>query len=292
MRSGQEHCHKAWPQEKTAKGIPTFHVVKVRMRTTGSLESVCRRLAAIWGCEVLGMQSDRRSLGLQIRGANQVVVRAPLEMLDEDVLHWALERQHWVHQKLNVLRASRRVPVVQPGEGWVWLGGEPAVIRWEPQAPRWQHGLHHNRDSPVSFLIKGPFSREAMSKMLKHRLEHMLMGALKHVLEEAVSALQVQLGNQWSPPQRAIQIRSMRTRWGSCSRHGGMRFASTLVHVPPACLRYVVFHEATHWIHFHHGPSFYELLSKLLPDYKTTETQLGAMGWVWEDGIQLPTNPE
>lgn len=260
------------------------------MPTNGSLDSVCRRLTALWGCEVLGIRSQRRTLGLQIKSANQIVVRAPLNILDEEILKWTLQREQWVLRHLNRLRNARRVPRVEPGEGWVWIGGEPVVIRWELQAPHWQHGMHHSHERGILFL-NGAFSKTGMERMIKSLLEQKLREAIQQLLEEAVSLLRGQLGSAWLPPKMTFQIRSMRTRWGSCSRHGGIRFSSTLVHVPTNCLRYVVFHEATHWIHFHHGPSFYDLLAKLVPDYKIMESQLNTMGWLWEEGIQLPLHP-
>jgi len=257
------------------------------MPTNGSLDSVCRRLTVLWGCEVMGIRSQRRTLGLQIKSVNQVIVRAPENMPDEEILHWTLQRERWVLNHLNRLRNARTVPSVEPGEGWVWIGGEPVVVRWEHRAPHWQHGIHLY-DQRGLLMLRGSFSESGMEKLIKSLLEQKLKEAIQRLLEEAVSLLQGHLGKAWSPPTLCFQIRSMRTRWGSCSRHGGIRFSSTLVHVPPNCLRYVVFHEATHWVHFHHGPSFYDLLAKLMPEHKTTASQLGTLGWLWEEGIKLP----
>lgn len=65
----------------------------------------------------------------------------------------------------------------------------------------------------------------------------------------------------------SVSIRDTTSRWGSCSRHGGLSFCWRLVLAPPAALDAVAAHEACHLRVFGHGPRFWALLATRIPDY-------------------------
>ncbi|HWI25382.1 MAG TPA: SprT family zinc-dependent metalloprotease [Stellaceae bacterium] len=63
-----------------------------------------------------------------------------------------------------------------------------------------------------------------------------------------------------------ISVRDTTTRWGSCSANGNMAFSWRLVMAPEAVLHYVVAHEVAHLVEMNHGPRFWKLVQKLVPD--------------------------
>jgi predicted metal-dependent hydrolase len=66
-----------------------------------------------------------------------------------------------------------------------------------------------------------------------------------------------------------ITIRTMKTRWGSCSwKKGKITLNTELLKTPEACIDYVVLHELAHFRHHKHDSSFYGFLSSLMPDWK------------------------
>ena len=69
-------------------------------------------------------------------------------------------------------------------------------------------------------------------------------------------------------------IRKMRTRWGSCSSSGRIALNLELIKTPKECLDYVIIHELCHLKEKHHGPRFWRLLGKLLPDYRERRNRL------------------
>mgnify|MGYP000975985465 CR=1 FL=1 len=64
-----------------------------------------------------------------------------------------------------------------------------------------------------------------------------------------------------------MQVRAQRTRWGSCSRRGGLSFNWRLVQAPPEVLDYVVVHELAHIVHPNHSTAFWMLVHAHCPDY-------------------------
>lgn len=69
-----------------------------------------------------------------------------------------------------------------------------------------------------------------------------------------------------------------RSRWGSCSSTGTISLSWRLLLAPEACLDYVVWHEACHLVHAHHGPTFWALLGRHVPDWREPSAWLRAHG--------------
>ncbi len=66
-----------------------------------------------------------------------------------------------------------------------------------------------------------------------------------------------------------ISVRSMRTRWGSCTpRRGTIRLATELARRPKSCLEYVLVHELAHLIEPTHGTRFKAVLDAKLPQWR------------------------
>ena len=72
-----------------------------------------------------------------------------------------------------------------------------------------------------------------------------------------------------------LAYRNMKSRWGSCQPSTGRICINIrLALYPPECLEYVVVHELCHLIERGHGPKFYALMDKFLPDWKTRKAKL------------------
>ena len=69
--------------------------------------------------------------------------------------------------------------------------------------------------------------------------------------------------------QPKVQIRKMKTLWGSCSvSRNVVTFNQFLMKAKPACIDYVVLHELVHFIYPNHSKQFYDFLSIHMPDWK------------------------
>jgi predicted metal-dependent hydrolase len=74
------------------------------------------------------------------------------------------------------------------------------------------------------------------------------------------------------PPQ--VSIRAMRLRWGSATQRGRVYFNSDLVKLPLGCVDYIVMHELAHLKVPHHGPAFWRLLARRMPDWRRWKDRL------------------
>ncbi|HMM00697.1 MAG TPA: M48 family metallopeptidase [Bacilli bacterium] len=76
-------------------------------------------------------------------------------------------------------------------------------------------------------------------------------------------------------PFYKIRVRSMRKLAGSNSRASHtLTFASFLVHYDYAIIDSIIIHELAHYYEFNHGPHFYQIIYKYMPDYHRLSKQM------------------
>ena len=65
-----------------------------------------------------------------------------------------------------------------------------------------------------------------------------------------------------------ITITSAKKRFGSCNSNGDICFSYRLMLYPETAREYVVVHELAHIKMMNHSKAFYEIIERVLPDYK------------------------
>ena len=78
-----------------------------------------------------------------------------------------------------------------------------------------------------------------------------------------------------------ITIRHQKTRWGSCSSRGTLSFNYRLIYGPAGPLDYVVVHELCHLTHMNHSKDFWNMVERIMPDYRIYKQ------WLREHGQEL-----
>lgn len=96
---------------------------------------------------------------------------------------------------------------------------------------------------------------------------------------EQVSRAAIPLLAKWEPvlgvKVNALQVRRMKTRWGSCTpRRRSIRLNTELGKKPPECLEYVVVHELVHLLESFHNDRFVSLMDKFMPHWRHIRDEL------------------
>lgn len=77
-------------------------------------------------------------------------------------------------------------------------------------------------------------------------------------------------------PMPVVNVRRLAQRWGSALPGGRVSFNLDLVKLPLGCIDYVVAHELVHLKIPNHGPAFWRMLSRVMPDWKGWRERLGS----------------
>jgi predicted metal-dependent hydrolase len=71
-----------------------------------------------------------------------------------------------------------------------------------------------------------------------------------------------------------VTVRNQSTRWGSCSKSGNLNFNYKLALLPENLVDYVVVHELCHLGEFNHSKNFWDLVARVIPDFKDRRQEL------------------
>ena len=89
--------------------------------------------------------------------------------------------------------------------------------------------------------------------------------ALKAEATQLLTPRLNELATRYGFNYRSLNIKRMKTRWGSCDQHKNIVLNLFLTQLPWDCIDYVILHELTHTRALHHGPDFWQKFEEVLP---------------------------
>ena len=112
--------------------------------------------------------------------------------------------------------------------------------------------------------LRGGFSASRRERLVERFLDEQCRQLFPRILEEVYPPFR-ELGVAFP----ALRLRRMKSRWGSCLvGKGVVTLNKGLLAAPRGCIEYVAVHELCHFLHPDHSQEFYQLLSRMMPDWK------------------------
>lgn len=212
-------------------------------------------------------RSDRRSLRIAVTPEGEVIVSAPTHANDADIVSRVRRRGAWiVRQQVKFDRWRPRTPPRQyeSGETHLLLG-RPYRLLVEAGAAI---GVRTDGGRLVLTLPqdKGPAFRRTIVRHWYGLHAHRLFP------ERLTSVLPpfARLGVE----RPRLVIREMTHRWGSFTAKGALVLNLELVRASPSLIDYVIAHELAHALYPDHGANWVELLTRVMPDWRTRKDEL------------------
>ena len=158
-------------------------------------------------------------------------------------LKWASEQQPWIAQQVDKAAMSVRVG---PGVS-LPLFGVFRRIDWSPSAPR------AVRVAGEALSVGGP--AETVGRRVERWLKGEALALMERESRDIAAAAGLRVGR--------VGVGDPRSRWGSCTQDGDLRYSWRLVMAPDHVRRATVAHEVAHLRHMDHGPAFHALVAGL-----------------------------
>ena len=214
---------------------------------------------------------SRRTIGFAVKPDGSVHVSAPAGTSREWVAQQVLKKADWI-LKHQASFASRPAPT--PSRRYE--AGSLHYYQGKPHRLRFAEG--HRLGVAVvgdELVVSAPAALEpAQTEALIHRW----------YAHQAGPQFADSLARVWprfaafNLARPALFVRNMRTRWGSCTpRTGRIRLSPELVRARPECLDYVLLHECCHLLVGDHSKAFYDLQTRLMPDWEQWKAELNAL---------------
>ena len=156
---------------------------------------------------------------------------------------WLRQQRPWIETALLATPGGR--PIAS-GLSFHFCGRD-IVIEAHVGAPR------SPRFSDNVLIVGGP------AEFVQDRILRFLRGEARRVLDQETRAL----ASAHGLIVNRIGVGDTRSRWGSCSRSGDIRYSWRLALAPDWVRRAIVAHEVAHRVHMDHGPGFHALARTL-----------------------------
>jgi predicted metal-dependent hydrolase len=194
----------------------------------------------------------------------EAVATAPTKRHLKHAAQFAAERAGWIAQELS--RLPKGVSLA-PGSFVAFKGVEHELVL--------ERGRGHARIEPDLIpRIVVPCPDPAL---FESRLLRFFKDQAREELIDRVATHAVTLGVK---PVK-IQVKELRSRWGSCSVDGVLSFSWRLILAPPYVLDYLAAHETAHLREMNHSRRFWTQVKRCMADFER------GRDWLHEHGCAL-----
>lgn len=216
-------------------------------------------------------RSTRRikTVEITVEGLDRIVVAAPEFVSIRRIEAIVRRRARWIlrHQFIAA-RALEQLPLANGGS-LPYLGRSVRVWVHQGTEPRPALRFHH-----WQFELTSAVGHEIRSASIVRAIESWYRKHALAYLKGRIGVLAPRLGVQPS----GILVRDQRTRWGSCSPQGVLRFNWRIIMTPPSLIDYVVVHELAHLRVRTHGPEYWAEVARVIPDHRDRRRRLRELG--------------
>lgn len=239
------------------------------------------------------IKTRRRTVALQIYSLEKIVLRAPLVMSDEVLLEALKVKASWLSRKIAAFKEreqrlakektikqnllSQNKELAQYGGRNLLYQGEYYKLVLEEVNLKLAESINIAGQVIVVKISSSSFKR---LKRIEQEEEYLQKRLSLWYREQALAEIRKLVDKYQSffvEKVSLLQVKTQKSRWGSCSNDNALRFNWRLIMAHPKALEYVVVHEMSHLplANKNHGSSFWRTVEYLYPDYK-----------VWRDWLK------
>ena len=212
--------------------------------------------------------SQRKTLQLEVLPDMTVRMLAPVGAKAEVCSRMLLKRRDWVQAQLKYF--SQFHPLTRPRE---YVSGETHLYLGRRLRLKVDSGAKKGVKATRQHLAVCA-GRTTSARLVEATLWQWYREQAAHLFQERMLGCMVKLGIDKAAGPKELVIRRYRSRWGSMSPTRVLGLNLDLIRAPVECLDYVIIHELCHLRFPHHGPRFWDLLERVMPDWRKRKTKL------------------
>ena len=205
--------------------------------------------------------SRRKTLGLTVDRAGELVVHAPDSASEEELRRWVGRKLLWVHQKLLL-----KEELAGPAHHLEFVSGESISYLGR----NYRLKLVDAQREPLRFDGHWFFLRRSDRNEAPQCFRDWYTDNGTPWLSKRVEA--------WKPKADAAPVRisvgELGFRWASCGKNGVVYFNWRTLQLPVRLVDYIIVHELVHLHEHNHTPEFWRILDRVLPDWRERQSEI------------------
>ena len=216
-------------------------------------------------------------MGISIERDGMIMVAAPHQARLYDIEKFVSEKRIWIYQKLaqkKTLNRERPKREFVNGQGFLYLGRSYRLKIID--------GIEITSGRPLKTaplrLWHGYF--ELVETEKANARNHFISWYRKQIKKQLIERIP-RYDKRIGVTVKDIRISDLGHRWASCGRNGAINFNWRSVMAPVWVFDYILVHELVHLIERGHTDRFWNLISRVIPDYEEH------VRWLNENGADL-----
>lgn len=205
-----------------------------------------------------------RRARLTIEADGSLRLQAAEDVATDELRQFLASKREWVYRKLAEKEVLQQQPVTKElvdGEGFLYLGRS-----------------HRLKISDVEGTVRLERGRLVLPRQLAEAGEARLISWYQRCGEAWLRPRVRSWAARLRIQPMAIEVADLGHKWGSATAENRVRIHWATLQLSPALVDYVLAHELAHLREPHHGPDFWQLLGRVMPDYSERKQELAERG--------------
>ncbi len=207
----------------------------------------------------------RKTLEITVDRGGELVLASPPGVADDVLAAFVREKRFWLYTKIAEKEALQQPAGGREfvaGEGFPYLGRSYRLLLVDAQ------------DVPLKleagrFKLRRDEAPEGRAQFIRWYTDHAAPWLRKRVAGWA---------SRMGVEPKAVEVRDLGFRWGSCGQAGGVNFHWATILLPPGVVDYVIVHELAHLVEPNHTPEFWLRVARALPEFEQRKAWLAEHG--------------
>jgi len=209
---------------------------------------------------------DRKTLSLTVYPDKRIVVKCPPAAAESRIRQFLKRKSFWLNKQLRYFEKMKPETYRKEhlsGECFRYLGRQYKLLVRRGNENKVALSKGRLEVITTKLSSNGAYTQRILESWYKKKADHILKERFEAILKT------------FHYPQRpTLLIRTMRTRWGSCSAKKSITLNPKLIQAPSHCIDYVIVHELCHLSEHNHSPRYYKLLTRMMPDWQSRKKRL------------------
>lgn len=209
-------------------------------------------------------RARRKTLSISITPKGEVVVKAPLNLPEQEIYKFLNEKQSWIESKLkNTTSINEKFK---------------NIINYE-QLLVFGKMLNGYSSGVVSKITLKEDRILIPHKITSKNIHKKVVEWYKILADSVLIPRTLQISRQVGIDIASVKCTGSRGRWGACNNSKQIFLNWRCVMLPYGLIDYVIIHELAHILELNHSPRFWAVVGQILSDFKTRRQQLKQYGF-------------